>query len=453
MQRVALARETDWDGFRRAARALVLARVPPEAIAWSVGEGPTDALAADAGVGGFNVPRSLVALAETALLAREPERLTLLYRLIWRAASGERGREDADIARARLLSQAVRRDAHRMASFLRFREAAGPEGPHFIGWYEPAHFIVEPLAIALARAHGADRFSILTPDGAARWDGRHLALGPGADPAEAADDGALAQYWARRCAAATGPAWRNIGLDGALPLLIGETFSGTEAPVMRAPRQTPLGPVRLRSPDAAADSPLDRAAREAAGCRRCELWGPATQTVFGEGPASARIMFVGEQPGDQEDLAGRPFVGPAGQLLDRALEEVGIDRRLVYVTNAVKHFKFIPRGRRRIHQTPEAPEIIACKPWLDREREAVNPDLIVLLGASASRAVLGRPVTIGRERGRRLALPDGRAGIVTVHPSFLLRVPDEAAKAREYRAFVADLTTAARIAAEIEPRR
>lgn len=159
-------------------------------------------------------------------------------------------------------------------------------------------------------------------------------------------------------------------------------------------------------------------------------------------------MLVGEQPGDQEDIIGRPFVGPAGQLLDRAMEEAGIDRRAVYVTNAVKHFKFIPRGKRRIHQKPEIPEIVACKPWLDIERAAVKPRLLVLLGATAARAVLGRAVTIGRERGERLALPDGQAAFVTVHPSFLLRLPDEDSKAREYRAFVADLRKVARLVAE-----
>ncbi len=150
-------------------------------------------------------------------------------------------------------------------------------------------------------------------------------------------------------------------------------------------------------------------------------------------------MFVGEQPGDQEDVIGRPFVGPAGQMMDRALEEAGIDRRTVYVTNAVKHFKFTPRGKRRIHQTPEVPEIQACKFWLGLEREVVRPKLLVLMGGSAARAVMGRAVTISRERGRTLTLPDGQMAFVTVHPSYLLRLPDEAAKKREYAAFVRDL--------------
>jgi DNA polymerase len=150
-------------------------------------------------------------------------------------------------------------------------------------------------------------------------------------------------------------------------------------------------------------------------------------------------MLLGEQPGDQEDLAGRPFVGPAGQMLDRALAEVGLDRRRTYVTNAVKHFKFEPRGKRRIHSKPDTTEIVACKWWLDVEMATVRPAVIVLLGATAARAVLGRTVTITRERGRPIPMEDGTTALVTVHPSFLLRLPDEASKVREYAAFVADL--------------
>ena len=151
------------------------------------------------------------------------------------------------------------------------------------------------------------------------------------------------------------------------------------------------------------------------------------------------MIFVGEQPGDQEDTIGRPFVGPAGQMMDRAMEEAGIDRRTVYVTNAVKHFKFTPRGKRRIHQTPEVPEIHSCSFWLDVERAHLRPRLLVLMGGSAARAVLGRAVTISRERGGPIQMADGQTAFVTVHPSFLLRIPDAAAKAREYEAFVRDL--------------
>jgi DNA polymerase len=152
-------------------------------------------------------------------------------------------------------------------------------------------------------------------------------------------------------------------------------------------------------------------------------------------------MFIGEQPGDQEDIIGRAFVGPAGQLLDQALEEANIDRRLIYITNAVKHFKFTLRGRRRIHQSPSPQEIDICRFWLDAERTAVNPALTVLLGGSAGRAVLGRPVSVMRERGHPFTLPDGGSGFLTVHPSYLLRQPDASSRAREYAMFVRDLRT------------
>jgi DNA polymerase len=185
--------------------------------------------------------------------------------------------------------------------------------------------------------------------------------------------------------------------------------------------------------------------KEAAACTRCDLHRYATQTVLGEGPADAEIVLVGEQPGDQEDLAGRPFVGPAGKILDRALDDAGIERRKTYVTNAVKHFKFVPRGKRRIHSKPNAGEIKACHFWLEREFVALKPRVVVALGASAAQALSGKAVAIGRMRGRALELM-GLRGIITVHPSFLLRLPDEASKAAEYKAFVADLKLVKRLA-------
>ncbi|MEA2874235.1 MAG: uracil-DNA glycosylase [Hyphomicrobiales bacterium] len=194
---------------------------------------------------------------------------------------------------------------------------------------------------------------------------------------------------------------------------------------------------------------LTAAREDAENCRRCRLYKNATQTVFGEGPAHARLVFVGEQPGDQEDLAGKPFVGPAGQIFDRALAEAGIDRSRVYVTNAVKHFKFEPRGKRRIHQKPNNAEIEACRWWLDNELGLIKPQLAVALGATAARALTGRDTTISRSRGRLMPLRNGVEGFITVHPSFLLRLPDAASKEREYAHFVADLKLVARHLPEI----
>ena len=194
---------------------------------------------------------------------------------------------------------------------------------------------------------------------------------------------------------------------------------------------------------AAASHSLETLRRQAADCRACPLWKDATQTVFGEGPPHAPAMLVGEQPGDKEDLAGKPFVGPAGQMLDRALQEAGIDRRKVYVTNAGKHFKFVPRGKFRLHQKPTTPEIRACRPWYERELAAIKPELVVAMGATAAQSVLGKITPINRNRGRLIDLDGGIKALVTVHPSYLLRLPDADAKAREYRRFVDDLKIAA----------
>ena len=182
---------------------------------------------------------------------------------------------------------------------------------------------------------------------------------------------------------------------------------------------------------------------EAAHCRACDLWKHAFQTVFGEGAQHARLMLVGEQPGDKEDLAGHPFVGPAGLMLDRALKEAGIDRKTTYVTNAVKHFKFVPRGKIRLHQKPNTPEIKACRQWYERELASLKPALVVALGATAAHCVFGKITPINKNRGRLIALAEGPRALVTVHPSYLLRLPDEDARAREYARFVDDLKIAA----------
>jgi len=490
MRSVALAHEVDFEGWRLAARRLISEEVPPESVLWSVGA--PDDLFAEPGsaqtepppdsspgqppgspaAGGFSVPRSFVELAQTVIQARDEARLGLLYALLWRLRRGERALlgDPADplVSRARRLSQSVRRDTHKMRAFLRFRSVETEAGMRYVAWFEPEHYIVEANADFFVRRFASMLFSILTPYRSLHWTGSAREFGPGAERSALPDDDALEAYWRAYFGAIFNPArlkvaamtsemprkyWRNLPEAAAIPELI---RTAPERTRVMMEQQAMSGPSARTKPRAAAFEParqhtpredgeaagLRDVAEAAADCRRCPLWEPATQTVFGEGPADARMMMVGEQPGDQEDLAGRPFVGPAGQLLDRAIAEAGIDRQVVYVTNAVKHFKFEPRGKRRIHQKPEAPEIVACGHWLAEERRLVAPGLLLMLGATAARAVLGRTVTISRERGRPLTLDDGSQGLVTVHPSYLLRLPDEDSKRREYAAFVADLRLA-----------
>jgi uracil-DNA glycosylase len=197
------------------------------------------------------------------------------------------------------------------------------------------------------------------------------------------------------------------------------------------------------TPSSRSAAHLDTLREQARKCRDCPLWENATQTVFGEGSPHAKLMLVGEQPGDKEDLAGRPFVGPAGQMLDRALEEAGIDRKTTYVTNAVKHFKYVPRGKIRMHQKPNTLEIRACRQWYERELAAIRPELVVALGATAVQSVFGKITQINKTRGRLIELGQGFKILVTVHPSYLLRLPDAQAKAQEYARFVDDLKIAA----------
>ena len=195
---------------------------------------------------------------------------------------------------------------------------------------------------------------------------------------------------------------------------------------------------------------IDRVRDVAAGCKACDLYKRATQTVFGEGPKRAQIMLVGEQPGDAEDLAGHPFVGPAGKLLDRALEEAGIDRKVVYVTNVVKHFKWEPRGKRRIHAKPNAAEINACRPWLETEVALVKPRVLVCLGATAAQALLGKTFKVSKQRGDFVESSLAPLVTATVHPSSILRAPDEQARRDEMKRFVADLK---KVAAALPPAR
>jgi DNA polymerase len=275
---------------------------------------------------------------------------------------------------------------------------------------------------------------------------------PGADPADAPREDSLEDYWRTHHASILN--WRNLPDAALIPEPIARAEARTTDMVAQPPSTPSRRVVRAvarSNRDASFDGLAPRSLEEIeAGvqmCRRCDLYRDATQGVPGEGAAHARLMFVGEQPGDQEDLAGRPFVGPAGQVLDRALAEAGVPRDQVFVTNAVKHFKHELRGKRRLHKTPNTGEVTACRWWLDAERRIVRPRVIVALGATAGLSVFGKPVAVNKQRQQALQLPDQAQGMVTFHPSYLLRLPDADAKARAYAMFVEDLKFAWKLAA------
>jgi DNA polymerase len=486
---IELRDETDLDGFRAACRRLVAARVPPEAVQWRprgspgserfAGE-PQATPEAAGGTEGAQVPGPttgddtaaappvrapafFLELCTYAVLHRDPGRFGLLYRLLWRLQREPALRHDgldADRVGAERLVQAVRHDLQRMKSSVRFRsvadgselpaialdaEAAADDagiqpltadlatgaplaGPWHVAWYEPEHHIVEAVAPSFVRRHTQVRWALLTPGRSARWDGRTLAFGAGARPEDLPAAGAGEGVWLSYCGGLFDPA-------------------RSDAMVIRdgiPARRNTRAPTEPNQPDPAIEQPvsLTDLAQAIDRCRECPLGALATRGVPGEGPKrGARLMFVGEQPGDQEDLRGRPFVGPAGQLLDRAFKELGWPREKVYVTNAVKHFKFELRGMRRIHKTPAQQEMAACLHWLESEIEIVQPEALVALGATAARQLMGTAVGVLRERGHWLKRGDGKRVLITLHPSALLRADPEDRDAA-YAAWLSDLRAA-----------
>jgi DNA polymerase len=459
MHRVTLADEDDFDGWRDAARALAAAGIPAEAVIWQVGDAPADLFGATAdplppAPGPLRISRQFIDLARTAILHRDPARFALLYTLLLRLIARPGAiadRADPLIRRIEGLAKAVRRDIHKMRAFVRFRAVADAPGsePRYVAWFEPEHHIVRANARFFVDRFHTMHWSILTPALTIHWDGTVLSEGPGAHRADAPQDDPVEAVWKSYYASIFNPARLKIGaMLKEMPrkywknmpetALVADLIKGARAREL-AMVQTARAPAPARDARAAWTALRD----EAAACTRCPLHRPATATVFGEGPVDAPLMLVGEQPGDQEDIAGRPFVGPAGQLLDAALAEAGIDRAATYLTNAVKHFKFEPRGKRRIHATPDAGEIAACRWWVEQELLIVRPRIVVALGATAARALLNRTVTIGRERGRPIALESGAEAWITIHPSYLLRLPDPAAAAEQRAAFIADLRAAA----------
>lgn len=450
----------DFESFRREARSLLRRGVSPEHVFWSSAEQPRLLAfappnepdeAASAGVAEPRVPRDFFERAELAAEHADPERFAVLYRLLWKVTHGGSAALsdplDPDAARLAGMLREVREEYHRMQAFVRFRRTITPKGDeHWVAWFRPAHAVLPRVAEFFARRYPAMSWTLMTPELSASWDTRELSFGPGAPRATAPVNDEVDALFASYYEQIFNPARTNLPvMRRHLPRRILEQLpegAQTKPLTLSAPER--VAKMTRSEPSAATallpeERTLPKLAEAAHGCRACPIGEHATQTVFGIGPSRARLMIVGEQPGDEEDLAGKPFVGPAGRLLDELLAKTGITRADVYVTNAVKHFKFERRGKRRLHERPNTREIQACRAWLMAEVEAVRPELILCLGATAAQSFCGPTFRITRDRGKPMSTPWADWFMASYHPSALLRAPDEAARARMERELLADL--------------
>ena len=464
---VSLIAADDFAEWRDHARRLVQADVPPDRVAWSEPGGASGSLFSH---GGRRAPappadasqprasKAFLQLAQSAILHRDAERFALLYRLLWRLQRNPRLMEDAadpDVRRIEELARTVRRDIHKMRAFVRFRVVYEPDGgEHYVAWFEPEHHILRANARFFVNRFTNMRWSILTPAGSLHWDGTSLSEGPPAQRGDAPAGDVAEDLWRTYYASIFNPArlkvgamlkemprkyWKNMPEAALIPQLIAGA-QAREAAMVDAGSDLFVGEER---PDS-----LKAVGKAIQQCRRCEIGCNGTNAVMGEGPQDTTLMIVGEQPGDVEEEQGRPFVGPAGKLLRAHLEDAGIDDKSAYVTNAVKHFKFVQRGKRRLHQSPTAKEIDVCRWWVESERAIVKPRLVLALGASAARGLLGRTVSVQKERSRAHVLEDGTELWITTHPSYLLRLQDDA-RAVEEKRFADDLRAVAERLAEL----
>lgn len=446
MIRVALPRFGRFEAWREAARRLASNRVEPGAVVWGDADAAPDLFGADpppatgtqpvVATGGF------LALARSAACHSDPERWSLLYAALMRAQSDRRWLDNpADPLRDRLtrMAKSVRRDIHKMHAFTRFHELPS-DGPRrsFGAWFEPEHPILEAATPFFARRFTDMDWVIATPEGLARFDGDLSFAPPGPRPELPQDAGHA--LWQTYFVSIFNPAriktqamrsemplkyWKNLPETRLIPDMLADAPRRVQAMAEAGATEAPAFAARVsarRRPTPADTAPatLDDARAQALRCTRCDLCHAATRTVWGAGDPAAPLMIVGEAPGDHEDLRGRPFVGPAGQLLRRMLAEAGAGP--VWLTNAVKHFKFTPRGKRRIHQTPNCGEILHCRWWLDLERSFIAPRLTVALGATAAFALTGDAAPLAQRRGRVETALDGAPVLITWHPSLILRL-------------------------------
>ncbi|TYC91685.1 UdgX family uracil-DNA binding protein [Novosphingobium sp. BW1] len=447
----------DFEAWRDEARRLVSQGHAPHEVSWRDAAESEDLFAAPPAHTFSPAPatsartvranRAFLDQAHLAILHRDGARLDLLYRILWRLQDEPRllgDPADPDAGALHRLVRQVRRDIHKMRAFLRFRampEDTGP--PRYLAWFEPDHRIERANAAFFRDRFASQRWSILTPRLTLHWDGKSLNEAPPARREDVPAHDATEDLWLGYYRSIFNPArlkvgamvkemprryWKNLPEAAQIPALI----AGAQ--------QREAAMIATGAPPADEPAPTTREALAdgIAQCRRCPIGCNGTAPVLGEGPLDPPLLILGEQPGDTEERTGRPFVGPAGELLNAHLTRAGIARAQAYVTNAVKHFKFERQGRRLLHQNPTANEIDHCRWWLEAERALVRPRAILALGASAGRALLGRTPSIGRERGCPIPLPDGTPMWLTVHPSYLLRL-NGAASTRETERFKADL--------------
>lgn len=458
-----------FESWQNAARRTLAREQSPDEIVWEElgSEQPGLAMfeeaegAAGEGKRRFRVPKAFVELAGRVACHRDPRRWALLYRVLWRLTHGEPRLldivVDPDVYELTRMDKAVRHDVHKMRAFVRFRVVTHEGATWHVAWFEPEHHIVERNAPFFRDRFAQMHWSILTPERCVHWDGKSLTFTVDVPKSEAPTEDAVEDLWRTYYGNIFNPArvkihamqaempkryWKNLPEASIIPILLQEAPQRVSQMISQSQHQTTD---EWNPAPAPQTKDLGKLCAAAAKCEACPLYKNATQTVFGEGPRDAELVFVGEQPGDQEDRAGHPFVGPAGQLLDRALEEAGIDRKSAYVTNAVKHFKWEPRGKRRLHKTPNSRDIAACRPWLQAELHAIQPRVLVLLGSTAAQSILGSKVRVLRDRGQVMSSDHCEQTIVTVHPSSLLRAPDEESRERNYAEFVKDLKTVARL--------
>ena len=462
-----------YESWHTLARDLLARRVPPERVHWRDTRDPQPSLLPHAGDDtaegapslemqrGFAVPRTFITRATVAAHHRDPARWSVLYRLLWRITSGQRDLLadplDDDVRALERMVTEVQRDEHRIHAFVRFRKLTDAGGEHYVAYHRPDHFTLRLAAPFFVQRFRIMRWSILTPDESAHWDGNELSFSAGVSIAAAPHEDEIEDVWRTYYGAIFNPArvnpramqrdlparhWATLPEARVIPGLI------AEAPERLQRMLTQPAAATSARAYVAEGATLDELREAAGACRGCPLFASATKVVFGEGPASARVMLVGEQPGDEEDTIGRPFVGPAGRVLTDAIARAGLVREDLYVTNAVKHFTYRREGKRRIHERPRATDVRACRPWLAAEIEQVKPTVIVCLGSTAAQTLVGSHVRIQRDRGKTMTSAWAEFVVPTYHPSAVLRAAEPRHSGEIFDWLVEDL----RYAAELDAR-